>query len=555
MDINENKSSLGGKIFFSGFIGIFFCFGMFFLIFMSRELYHGLSTYFWQPVECTIVSSMVENSSNKSNYKLNVLYRYNIDGKTYSSRRLWLNYKGDSSYQDCYKLQQKYPAGSKKRCFVNPSNPKEAVFEHRVEWMLLPFMILPLIFVAIGGGGIYFTWRPKRKKEIISTEKENISGVIKLAVSVKRSFLIIFFLIFFIIGTGVFSFIFVVPVLKINEASKWEKTPCRVITSHVSSHHGSKKTTYSVDILYAYNYSGKEYRSNNYNFMKGSSSGYNSKKDIVRTYAPGAETHCYVNPQNPSEAVLNINYSSELLFGLIPLLFMIIGIVGIGYSLKSFFKNKKDFYDGYDAKNNDFTSDNYVAGETVATLENRPIVRLVFTLIFAAIWNSVCSIFIYQAIKSHLAGRPEWGMTLFMIPFVLVGIASVFGIVYCLLALFNNYPVITFSKYKVCPGEVFKVRWSFERTPKSIEKITIYLEGRKTVTDSKNRHTSIFQTIGGIETDDPVKIESGAIDFFIPEDARLSQQENPSIKWVLCFRGEIKFWPDIIGDYKFYVIE
>lgn len=67
---------------------------------------------------------------------------------------------------------------------------------------------------------------------------------------------------------------FLIPVLKIDEAKEWPETSCVVISSQVMSHSDSDGTTYSVDISYSYEVGGREYKSNRYGFMMGSSSGY-----------------------------------------------------------------------------------------------------------------------------------------------------------------------------------------------------------------------------------------------------------------------------------------
>ena len=103
-----------------------------------------------------------------------------------------------------------------------------------------------------------------------------------------------------------------------------------MISSRVQSHSGSKGgTTYSVDILYAYTVDGKDYRSNRYDFMGGSSSGYGGKDAIVRRYRPGTKTTCFVDPHDPTQAVLQRDFTPGMLAGLIPLVFFFVGVGGL----------------------------------------------------------------------------------------------------------------------------------------------------------------------------------------------------------------------------------
>ena len=49
------------------------------------------------------------------------------------------------------------------------------------------------------------------------------------------------------------------------------------------------------------------------------------------------------------------------------------------------------------------------------------------TLLVCIIWNGIVAVMVYFAVRGHLAGKPDWILTFFTIPFVLGG---VFLIVY-----------------------------------------------------------------------------------------------------------------------------
>jgi ABC-type branched-subunit amino acid transport system ATPase component len=51
-----------------------------------------------------------------------------------------------------------YPPGTQTTCRVNSEVPGEAVLERRLPWIVF-VVFLPLIFVAVGAGGIYGVWR------------------------------------------------------------------------------------------------------------------------------------------------------------------------------------------------------------------------------------------------------------------------------------------------------------------------------------------------------------------------------------------------------------
>jgi Protein of unknown function (DUF3592) len=135
--------------------------------------------------------------------------------------------------------------------------------------------------------------------------------------------------IFLLMGTLFFYLFFLRPVIHIRQAARWPEVPCVIIASQVDSHRGNKGTTYSVNILYRYKMAGREYKANRYDFMGGSSSGSSGKQTIVNQHPPGSETVCYVNPADPTDAVLQRGFTNDMWFGLIPLLFMAVGIFGL----------------------------------------------------------------------------------------------------------------------------------------------------------------------------------------------------------------------------------
>ena len=80
------------------------------------------------------------------------------------------------------------------------------------------------------------------------------------------------------------------------------------------------------DIKYEYEYQGKPYWSDQYDFMEGSSSGYDGKAKVVDQYRNMSEPFCFVDPSRPSRAVLNRDLHWGYLFTLFPLPFLAIGL-------------------------------------------------------------------------------------------------------------------------------------------------------------------------------------------------------------------------------------
>jgi hypothetical protein len=291
--------------------------GLLFFGLLSREILKQARTYSWKAVDCVVVSSSVLDLPK--DYGIHIQYEYQFGGRQYHGTNYTVGRFTTSDYGQVERLVDAYPPGQKTTCFVNPSDPADAVLR-RGSLVMAPFLLLPLLFVFIGGGGIYVTWRGGT-----TGTKSTVGSARKI----KPAYVLApFFSLFLLLGGAISYLFFVRPVLNVERARNWPTAICRVISSRVQSHSG-KSTTYSVDILYSYNVDGREYRSNRYDFTDGSSSGYSSKANIVAQYRPGTTARCYVNPNDPTAAVLERNFTPVMLVGLFPLVFLFVGAGGL----------------------------------------------------------------------------------------------------------------------------------------------------------------------------------------------------------------------------------
>ena len=140
-----------------------------------------------------------------------------------------------------------------------------------------------------------------------------------------------FFGIFGLFG-GAFLLFFLAPAMKSIGALSWNAVPCTMLESRVEEHPGDDGSTYSVEVRYRYEVEGREYTGDRYRFLGGSSSGHSGKQAVVDRLSPGTVTTCYVDPADPTKAVLHRGFQAEYLFGLIPGLFVAIGVGGIWFT-------------------------------------------------------------------------------------------------------------------------------------------------------------------------------------------------------------------------------
>jgi hypothetical protein len=562
------QAGVFGKLFATLFFLVFFAAGAFFTSLLIRDVAQSARTYSWRKTECRIESSHVtedRRSGDSSPYQFEVEYNYSIGQRVYSSTRHTRAESRFADYNQAQRLVDRYPAGARSVCYVNPSNPTEAVLDRPSLWMALT-LGFPLIFVAIGAGGVYFTWRsrgrPAEKARPIST----VTSPVKAA-----RFLAVFFSIFFVVGAAMSYGLFVRPIGNIVVARRWVETPCTIVSSQVQSHHGDGGTTYSVDLLYRYTVNGTEYKSSRYHFMGGSSGGYRGKAAIVARFSPGSRAVCYVNPRDPNDAVLERGFTSDLWFGLIPLVFALVGGGGLVYSRRLARRERSaDPAARWLPKGGRVASDptgsismiqggGPDSGPVILKPAAAPWLKFIGAIFIATFWNGIVSVFLFQVVKSWQRGRPEWFLTLFMIPFVLVGLVLIGMIAYYFLALFNPRPVLTASSKAVRLGDPLDVQWKMHGRVEVLEELRIFLEGREEATYRRGTSTStdreVFATIELANVTAHADKRAGQGRVFIPATTMHSfESPNNKILWRLNVHGAIRRWPDVKEEFPIVLL-
>ncbi|MBZ5552420.1 MAG: DUF3592 domain-containing protein [Acidobacteriia bacterium] len=376
---------------------------------------------------------------------------------------------------------------------------------------------------------------------------------------------------FLLVGGGIAYVLLIGPILHVVKAKSWIETPCVVISSRVASHRGSKGgTTYSVDIRYAYGVEGRQYVSTRYQFFQGSSGGFEKKWEIVRSYRPGQQAICFVDPDDPRSAVLERGFTSELYFGLIPLVFLVIGGVGLTCAVRRMHRrNAASPQTPWLSRSVQVRIQTPSASSPLSpassseplTLKPQasPIAKLLGIILFSAFWNGIISVFIFQAWKTWRGGSPDWSLTLFMIPFVLVGLGTIVGVGYFFLALFNPRPKLTVSPGAIPLGGSAQLEWEVTGRADRIRRFCIYLEGREEATypSGKSTHTDkeAFARIDAIDTQTPGYMTHGTARITVPPDTVPSfESAHNKIVWLLCVRGDIERWPDLDEEFPIAVL-
>ncbi len=513
-----------GKLLFTAF-GLFFAFiGTEFVKQEWKNLQETKAMQQWAQTSCTIVSSAMKDDGE--DFRLEVSYRYEVDEKIFTSTRYGKHpHYTAETIGEIDHVRKKLSPGKTFDCHYNPANPAEALLDLPTMKGARSSIGFTLLFPAIGLLFATLPWLRGRKQK--KGESSKPSG---------KRFLIIFGAVFALFGLIALKPILITPLQKTNDAKTWNAVSATVVSSKVKSHSDDDGTTYSPYIAYRYEVAGEEYLGDQYTFMGGSSSGRDSKTEIVREYPKGHTFNVYVNPNDPTESVIKRSASKSLLFGLIPLIFVFVGIAII---IAGFRAKKAKLDQGQ-------------AHEHVVTLKgSTPLGNVIVSLLFVAIWGG----FTFMVFKSE-------SPLLLRIVFGGVEIAMIGAVIHACLALFNPRPTVEITPGAIRPGTSVALRWRINGRADRIGKLTLSLQCLRVTTETsgsgKNRSTRIVKTPifkeELLQTDSQNEIAQGTLQFRIPEERSCTLPGNDGgIRWQLVFHGDIPRWPDLKQELPFTV--
>ncbi len=402
--------------------------------------------------------------------------------------------------------------------------------------------------------------------------------------SMNRGCLFAFGLVFLIAGVGSFYAVMIAPLFTTIKAQSWNQAQATILSSDVITSRGNKSTTYRADIKFQYEYQNVVYKSETWNTDWATSSGSKSGAEAtVKRYPAGSNHPCYVNPNDPAQAVLDRSYQVSNLFGLFTLLFIIIGGAVMYGAVKTKAPTESNDSDstaqptskivrsstrgsannsseagqfqGDDDDDQDDEDDfeDYAEDAPWTSLEGPQKLKptesrfttFIVMLIVAIFWNGLSW---FGFINTIMNG--EWFATLFLLLFVGVGAVLFFTAIYKLLQCFNPVVEVALSNGAVVPGETVDIAWETTGRVERIRNLRLSIIGEEVVTYVRGTTTStdrkVFQRIEIAEVSDAESKRFGSASVTIPSGTIHSFWAlNNKIQWSIEVHGDIGFWPDI----------
>jgi hypothetical protein len=367
---------------------------------------------------------------------------------------------------------------------------------------------------------------------------------------------------FVIVGCGIGYFLSAVPLYLAYQARAWTPTACVVLSSRIV--HGDE--TSRPDIVYRYEIGGREYTANRYNFIPGSTNDSNVPA-AVAAHPPGARFECYVDPGDPSSAVINRTPTLWYYMGVL-FFVMFAGIPGaVGVAM--LFAGRRDraakrSLSGMQARADG--DDRFAhapgagdAGPIVLMPSSSRLGRLVGVTFICLFWNGIVGVFTYLDYRMFVDGHSSaWFVALFLLLFQIIGVGLLAAVPYQMLALATPRPIITLSRRSAPLGGSVSIAWELSGAAHRVAGLQMMLRGQEEAryrrgTDTKtDTHEFFSEKI--VDATHPMSIARGSGTIRIPADTMHSfTADHNKVMWTLHVTGGIAWWPDIDESYDITV--
>ena len=381
----------------------------------------------------------------------------------------------------------------------------------------------------------------------------------------------VFFAVLLLVGcAGILSGIawLIIPEWRVNHG--FVEHPCKVIEKRIKTENGP---LFQPEVKIDYEVAGVTYSQWTYDVHHTTRSTLDDAQAAIDPFTEGKTCPCWCDPADPNTVVLVRGYQWWIWPALlIPASFIVIGIGGLVYTALHWGTSAErraaavrsvPAPELFDLPANVDPQYPYIpgGGDITSSPGTRLAYRLplthspgwtLFGLLAACVaWNGAVSVFVVMAVRSFLAGAPDWLMTLFIVPFLVVGVALVAVFARLLRQTAGIGPtLVEISDHPLLPGKGYRLflSQSGNLTLKSIEvalaceEEAVFRQGTNARTESREVfRQSLYSAAGAsVRPGEPLEAEC---DLPIPAEAMHSfRASHNQVQWKLIVRGEIAGW-------------
>ena len=358
---------------------------------------------------------------------------------------------------------------------------------------------------------------------------------------------VLFLGLFCAVGIGVGTFLSLLPIYRAIESRSWRATACDVLSSRVV--HSDE--TSRPDIQYRYHVDDRPYTGNRYNFVPGSDN-ISDYQSVVDRYPPGYRFECYVDPADPTRAVISRELTFGYFFGLIFFAFFTLipgGFIFVWFRALDHVWEKPT--PAAASGSGERAAETSGSGPIELRPKTSPLGKLIGAILICLVWNGIVGLFTFFEITGSMSGGGgRWFLAVFLLIFQVIGLALIVNVPYQMLALANPRPTLTLSRESVPVGGAVTLEWRLSGAAHRVKSLRLTLEGREEAryrrgTDTRT-DTNVFHRIPLSERNDSTGVALGTTSLRIPDDTMHTfTADNNKIIWTIKMKGDIDRWPDI----------
>lgn len=393
----------------------------------------------------------------------------------------------------------------------------------------------------------------------------------------------LFFAVFFLIGCLGVVVLFatlVIPEWRTNY--EFVRHPCLVRETRLAEKKGEEGLLYRPEVKIEYQIQGQTYRVWAYDIWTldedgGFSADQEQQQAALKRFTPDPERtyDCWYDPADPSRVVLVRGFHGWIWFTfIVPICFILIGGGGLVYTAftwgasaerRAALVKRAAELTPFDT--NDRAKSGFPNVPDSAKITDSPGTTLAFrlpaaidsiwgllALLFAAVlWNSIVAMFVLVAVNNHLQGTPDWFLTLFTIPFVVIGIGwIVFFIRRLLIATGIGPTLVEISDHPLYPGERYRlfVQQAGRLHMKSLRVLLVceeeatYRHGTDARTETRRVYEQTLFEQARCEVQHGMPFETQC-DVELPPGAMHSfKSDHNEVNWKILVKGNVSRWPD-----------
>jgi hypothetical protein len=381
----------------------------------------------------------------------------------------------------------------------------------------------------------------------------------------------VFFGVFLLIGAMFFGLLlYTLTLPELSALVRYVEHTATVLDKRLVENAGDDGPTYRPELLIRYTVDNREYQTWTYEAGKVASGGRAGKQAILDRFVVGQDYPCWYDPADPGRAVLVRGLSWVNLFLLIPLIFMAVGAGGIYYALANRGKSPEQRAAEQRGPNGPAlpaVPDRAPSGPGstlpfVLSPITSPGLQVAGALFLALFWNGVTWVFVALVAGGLFQGKLQWFLTLFLIPFVLVGLGLIgFFVKQVLVATGVGATQVEISAHPLYPGKGYEAFLS-QAGPLRLRSLTVELvcaeETKYTVGTDTRTETKVLSRTELLRQDEvtaerglpfearfPLRVPRGAMHSF--------EARHNKVFWKLVVRGDVIGWPDFEREYLLIV--